>query len=235
MKRTLISILLMFLSISTAFAIDIVASLKSIVEPANNVEAIPNIFVDTDNRAMSYQEFLAKLETGCCGYSVRRDENNRIVRISLVPGSVVDSTQEPVAGDPAPLFRVISADGREFTPASLQGQVVAIKFGSSQCRPCEKDWLQIRDVPRSFQDKPVVFIYMQVEDEQASAPAGSGYITIPKQWGTAVLFNINSFPTHLVIDTKGIIQWKAKGTGQNTASELTKAISSALEKIKNGG
>jgi hypothetical protein len=219
-----------------AFSIDIVTSLKSIVESAN-IEAKPNMFVDTDNSVMTYKEFLSKLEAGRYGYSVRRDANNHISLISIVPRSVNSDSpdKEPAVGDPAPLFQVVSVDGREFNLSNLHGCVVVIKFGSSQCRPCEEDWTIIREVPGSFQDKPVVFLYMQVDGERAVLPADSGYIAIGRQWQTSTDFGMKAFPVHVVIDAKGIIRWKAKGASQTIAPELTKAIALALAEMKNGG
>jgi thiol-disulfide isomerase/thioredoxin len=234
-KAIFISAALILLLISPAFSADIVTSLKLIVE-SENIEATLNIFADSDNRTMSYQKFLSKLETGSWGYLVRRDERNCIVRISLVPWAVkAVPVNEPAVGDTAPIFNVVSADGREFSSANLRGKVVVIKFGSSQCGPCEEDWLQIRDIPSDFKDKPVVFLYMQIDGEQASVPGGSGYIAIGRQLETATLFDIASFPTHIVIDPEGIIRWKAKGAGRYVSSELSKAITSVIAEMINGG
>ena len=113
--------------------------------------------------------------------------------------------------------------------------MVVIKFGSSRCGPCEDDWLQMHGIPGNFKDKPVVFLYMQIDGEKASAPEGSGYVAIDKQWETAAIFGISVFPTHIVIDQEGIIRWKAKGADRHNASELIKVIASTLAKVENGG
>ena len=113
---------MLLIPISSVFALDIVTSLKSIVESAK-IETMPGMFMDEKNQEMSYTEFLSKLEFGFWGYSVRRDENNRIVMISLVPKStkVAEPAKEPAVGDPVPIINVVSEDGRDFSSTNLRG------------------------------------------------------------------------------------------------------------------
>jgi len=49
------------------------------------------------------------------------------------------------------------------------------------------------------------------------------------QWEAVDSYDIRGFPTHTVIDARGIIRWKAKGSGRNTAKELENMIKSLLE------
>jgi hypothetical protein len=106
---------------------------------------------------------------------------------------------------------------------------VVIKFGSSQCRPCEEDWQYIRDIPGIFTNRPVVFLYIQIDNGRAAVPPDIAYSVVVGQWEAVDSYDIRGFPTHTVIDAHGIIRWKAKGSGRNTAKELENVIKSLLE------
>jgi len=215
------------------FGGDLSASVKALIQ-SENVDIQANIFFDIDNSPLTCKEFLAKLENGSFGYAMHRDSSNIIVDLRLVPMNISTSIPKPVVGGLAPSFRITAVDGTLISSTVLHGKVVVIKFGSTHCAPCEQDWEQIRFIPAIYEDKPVVFLSFQISGDTSYVPEYCNYIPVLHQWETALNFGITSYPTHMVIDSKGVIRCLRKGASSFTKSELQKTIDSALVEMKTG-
>ncbi len=222
------------LSISMAYPVDSTASLKELVE-SEKCGKTAGLFINDKGGAISYEEFLAELETGRWNYSIRRNSENKIMTISLFPLRREEADGDAEAGKPAPEFSVTCVDGKKITLAGLRGRVVVIKFGSSQCKPCQEDWELIGAIPEAFKGKAVDFLYLQVDDRQAEIPPDCAYRAAVGQWETAARFDVTGFPTHCVLDPMGIIRWKAKGSGWKTAEIIIELVASIIDQKPYGG
>jgi cytochrome oxidase Cu insertion factor (SCO1/SenC/PrrC family) len=62
-----------------------------------------------------------------------------------------------------------SVDGRPFDSSKLQGNVVLISFGATWCRTCAEEMAALEQIKNEFQDKPVKFLWVSIENEKEAS------------------------------------------------------------------
>lgn len=72
---------------------------------------------------------------------------------------------------PAPNFTLSLFDGGQITLAELKGKPVFVNFWASWCPPCREEAPILEKVWRSYKDKGVVFIGVDIQDTRADALA----------------------------------------------------------------
>lgn len=145
-----------------------------------------------------------------------------------VPGSVA-------GGGPAPDFTLPSFEGESVTLSDLRGQVVVLNFWASWCPPCRQEMPAFQRVWEQVQDRGVVFLGINIQDDPEKARAflrevGVTYTNLLDPPGqVAALYNVLGIPSTFVVGRDGTLRrWKV-----GVLSE--KALLAMVEDAMRGG
>jgi thiol-disulfide isomerase/thioredoxin len=135
-----------------------------------------------------------------------------------------------VIGKQAPAFSVIDLLGNEYSLNKLKGKVIVINFWFVECKPCVMEIPELNNLVEKYAEKEVVFLAFTLNDKSKINSFLNKntfkYNIIPDSKASADLYNVNSYPTHLIIDENSIISYSSSGYGPTSIDELTKAIES---------
>ena len=158
-------------------------------------------------------------------------------------------------GKPAPEFSFVAFDGpgktRRVTKEDFAGKVVLIDFWATWCGPCLEELPDVQKVAEAFgkDKKDVLFVTLSVDEEPegdvpgirkliektlaeekisftTAANARSG---IDVGHGVTDLFQIEGFPTIVILDRDGVIQGAHVGAGYPVVETLTKELDTLLK------
>lgn len=135
-------------------------------------------------------------------------------------------------GDTLPKLDGFGLEGKVPT---LAGKVVLLDFWASWCSPCKKSFPELDKLQQAHKDKGLVILAVNV-DEKADAMENFlkdhsvtfAVVRDAKQKLVAAA-NVESMPTSLLIDTKGVIRFQHTGfRGAETVKQLTTEIEKLL-------
>jgi thiol-disulfide isomerase/thioredoxin len=136
-------------------------------------------------------------------------------------------------GDVFPTFRERDINGNKYNLKELAGKVVVLNFWFINCPPCRREIPELNDVVKKYKDnKDVVFLAIaldqkaDLEDFLKTSPYN--YNVVDNGRFTAQKYNINLYPTHVVIDKQGKILFHTSGFSQSTVPWLKKSIEAGL-------
>jgi cytochrome c biogenesis protein CcmG, thiol:disulfide interchange protein DsbE len=64
----------------------------------------------------------------------------------------------PKVGDRAPLFTVVTDQGRRITPTDFGGKILVVNFWASWCEPCVQETPSLNEFARTLKSKGVVVV-----------------------------------------------------------------------------
>lgn len=137
-----------------------------------------------------------------------------------------------VVGKEAANFETTDLDGHPFSLKNLAGQVAVLDFWYRGCGWCIRAMPQVNDVARSFKNRPVTVVGMNTDRELDDAKfvvakMGLEYTNV-KAEGLPEKFQVQGFPTLVVIDQKGIVRDFHVGYSPTLAAKLTETIDALL-------
>ena len=119
--------------------------------------------------------------------------------------------QDIRVGVQAPDFTAQKVDGSSFTLSSLQGKYVVLDFWGSWCRWCIKGFPDMKEAYAKYKDK-VEFVGIACRDTEekwksATAKYELPWISVLNPAGNDLVkvYDVQGFPTKIVIDPKGNI------------------------------
>ena len=116
-------------------------------------------------------------------------------------------------------------DGRDFSFAQLEGQVVVVNFWASWCAPCRRELPRLDALHRemSAQGASVVAVSIDQSADNARRFAKTGRLSMPVAHdgpsGLARTLDLRHVPATVVLDRDGRIAWS---TGRSDDAELAK-------------
>jgi len=141
------------------------------------------------------------------GYLVR----DRLDTSMLRPGG--DMTGLPAIGERAPDFAAVNADGELVSLSDFEGQPVWLNFWGAWCPPCRAE---IPDMIQAYQQlEPEGLVLVAVSLEEPSSDAfeyaervGMNFVVLsdPNRSAISGKYRVRTFPTHLFIDSDGIVR-----------------------------
>jgi len=162
-------------------------------------------------------------------------------------------------GKPAPNFTLTLLDGpaktKTVTKAELAGKVVVIDFWATWCGPCMMELPEIQQLIDSYAEskKDVVVVALSQDDNPSEltavrklvektltekkinltgSPAGWIGLDPSKSVGTA--FEIEGYPTLVILDGKGIVQSVHVGFNPEAAEPLHKTLAKEIDTLLAG-
>ena len=166
---------------------------------------------------------------------------------------------EEKIGKPAPEFSLTLLDGpgktRTITNAELAGKVVLIDFWATWCGPCLIELPEIQKLIEAYASskKDVVIVALSQDSEPTElsetrklvektlndkklnltgSPVGQIGLDPSNSVGTA--FQVEGYPTLVIIDGKGIVQSAHVGYNPETAEPLHKSLAKEIDALLEG-
>lgn len=136
-----------------------------------------------------------------------------------------------------PDFTITTADGEYISTDELKGKILLIDFWGAWCQPCVNAIPYLSDLAKKYKKESFVLLSVDVRDDE---PKWREFIAKNKMnWMHARdgnnkitrLFQVNIFPSYILVDHDGVIQYRGKGSGMQTESEISNAVKKALKNL----
>jgi len=142
-------------------------------------------------------------------------------------------SDEVIEKSQAAPFNVTSLDGKPLNLAALRGKIVVLNFWFIGCAPCRVEMPGLNELVKEFKDKDVVFIAFASDAEnelrEFLKQSRFEYQIAPNSYEIMKLYNVWSYPTHIIIDRNGLIEMRTTGGGEKTGLELKRLLDRSLD------
>ena len=136
----------------------------------------------------------------------------------------------------APDFVFTSLEGASISNASLQGKVVLLDFWATWCPPCRESVPTIQSLHKKYAGKAFEIVGISGDSDEDSWKAfvaknnmnWAEYLDSSEMMSEK--FEVDSFPTYIVVDKEGVVRYRQSGFGTTTQMELEDTINKALKK-----
>lgn len=133
---------------------------------------------------------------------------------------------------PALPFTVKALDGKTYDIAKLKGKAVVLNFWFIGCPPCRQEIPGLNTLVKEYAKKNVVFLALALDDEKSLndflKKTPFTYSIVPKAQSVSELYGVEGFPTHIVIDRKGMNIGQLIGGSETRHEDLRPLIERAL-------
>ncbi|MBN8838201.1 MAG: TlpA family protein disulfide reductase [Sphingobacteriia bacterium] len=142
-------------------------------------------------------------------------------------------------GDKLTQFSERDINGKKISIKELQGKVVVLNFWFVNCPPCRNEIPELNKLVDKYQDSNnVVFIAVSLDNiayikEFLKTQPFKYRIIDDGGFVAQKTYGINLYPTHVVVDTKGIIRFHTSGLTSGTIKWIDKTIESCLADAAN--
>ena len=150
----------------------------------------------------------------------------------LAEGRPLSGAGSPVAGQPAPDFEIVYADGRRMRLSELRGQPVLINFWATWCPPCRREMPDLIRAYQAHQDEGLIILAVNIEEPASRAQAFAEEFGIPfpivldPEGRVSDQYQVRNLPSSIFIGRDGIIS--ARWVGMLTPEVLNKYLERIL-------
>ena len=143
-----------------------------------------------------------------------------------------------ITGNPIRPFSVVDIEGKKWSSAELSGKVIVLNYWFVNCAPCIKEMPELNALKQSYaQNEDVVFISVNPVDTKESVAAflktkqfDFAHITKEQSSGIKESMGIGAFPSYLIIDRNGMINYFSQGYSTQTMEILKEQIKKVMSK-----
>jgi thiol-disulfide isomerase/thioredoxin len=137
----------------------------------------------------------------------------------------------------APDFSFTTQENQNISNAGVRGKVVLLDFWGTWCPPCRESVPVLRELNKRYAGKPFQLVGISSDDDEdvwktfiaAQHMDWAEYIDLSRKVQDS--FQIDSYPTYIVLDKDGVIRFRQSGFGGSiTSMELDEAIGKALKR-----
>jgi peroxiredoxin len=133
----------------------------------------------------------------------------------------------------APGFEVKTLDGESLRLADLKGKVVVLNFWYVGCAPCQVEIPGLNKLVEEFKSEEVVFVGFALDDEgrlhEFLKTNPFKYKIVAKSSSIAKGYGVSVYPTHILINKQGQIEFTMTGGSPERHEELRPLIRSLLK------
>ena len=144
------------------------------------------------------------------------------------------SAQQLKEGQKAPDFKLYALDGTSSSLDTYQGKVVVIKMWFTTCAPCIQEIPKVNKLVESYKNRnDIVFLAPSPNNksvlEKFTAKVNLKYTTMSSSYEMLRVYNpFRRYPSHVIIDKKGVISFVLEGTSNNIDELLATEINKVL-------
>lgn len=144
----------------------------------------------------------------------------------------MDQQKNELIGTKGIDFNLKDIKGKTHKLSELKGKVVVLNFWFVECKPCITEMPELNDLIKEFKDQDVEFISIALNAEKEIKKFLKkntfNYSIISDGQATAQTYQVKGYPTNIIIDKSGIIQYVSTGVGPNNKENLQKAVNQLL-------
>lgn len=169
-------------------------------------------------------------------FVLRKATDDEKAMMSKMQQGRMGSEQEesPLVGTQAVDFDVTDLKGKKYKLSELKGKIVALNFWFVECKPCIMEMPELNELVEEFKGKEVVFLAIAVNNQKQLKKflktTDFNYKVISSGQFVSDSYRIKGFPTNIIIDQNGLIQYASTGIGPNNKANLLKQINKLLIK-----
>lgn len=146
----------------------------------------------------------------------------------------MEANDRKYIGQDVPDFKVTDINGNSYTKADLKGKVVVINFWFIQCKPCTMEMPELNKlVAKYHQNKDVIFLAPTFNQKDKILKflkkKSFNYALIAEAEKTIKDFNINSYPTNIIMNKEGKYSMYMTGGMDHIDEMMTPHIEQALQ------
>ncbi|MDJ1498890.1 TlpA disulfide reductase family protein [Cytophagaceae bacterium DM2B3-1] len=209
----------------------------SIVESSAQKPKVNNstVFIDSNGKSISKKEFRDKIKTDQYVVGDYKVSGLSITEISL--RGVNEPEKEKLQSNSskrqyhtqAPSFTTTDINGITYSTDQLKGKIVVVNFWFIKCPFCIEEMPELKRLAEKYKSDPtIVFISFAREKvdrlkKYVQERGDFGFAIIPQTEQIATQYDINSYPTTIVINQKGEFAYDFEGYPGNI-NGLEKAI-----------
>ena len=145
----------------------------------------------------------------------------------------------------APEFSLVTLQREFLDLASLKGKIVLLDFWGTWCPPCVAAVPTLRGLQKRHAKDAFVMISVSSDSDEGVVRsfAEKHEMQWPQTWDrdrkVQQAFDVRGFPTYVLIDADGVVQFRTTGGGVNAHAALEKAVKdqlkAAAKRSGNGG
>ena len=166
------------------------------------------------------------------GYTIKSQEENKAYlkekkkRTNLAKEAALEKI-----GKSAPRYSARSINGKKLKSKEMEGKVVVFNFWFTTCPPCKKEIPQLNELREKFKDEDVEFIAVALDAEYKLSEFLEQHpftydIVEDGRW-IAEQFEIKSYPSNIILDQNGAIQFFKIGY----KTDILEMMSYKIEKL----
>jgi alkyl hydroperoxide reductase subunit AhpC len=130
-------------------------------------------------------------------------------------------------------FNVTDIAGNNYSLESLKGKVVVLNFWFVECKPCVMEIPELNKLVEKYKGKDIVFLGIATNDkaklQKFLEKQPFNYMIIPDGSKTAGDYQVNAFPTHIIIDKNSTIAFATTGLGPTTMDDIEKLLDTMIK------
>ena len=175
-------------------------------------------------------------------FSIRQENIDGRKIITIIPNvgderakqqAKVDAFKSSLINKSIKEFELTDLNNKKWSSKELKGNVLVINFWFTACKPCIQEMPHLNKLVEQNKNNEVVFLAPAPENENQIKKFlkkfAFDYNIIPSSIAFITTMNIENFPTHLVVDTEGIIRQVFIGYADDIKEKLQVEINKLIK------
>lgn len=146
--------------------------------------------------------------------------------------AIAELSEGEFIGQLAKPFEVIDIKGYRYGPQQLKGKIIVLHFWMFDCPPCLESLIELNKIVQKYEEKDIVVLGVTLRKKEEINKffykSAFKFNIIPEGVDLINSFDIDSYPTHLIIDKNSKITFYHKGLSSFTISNLKNEIERLL-------
>lgn len=144
----------------------------------------------------------------------------------------IDNLRMKYIGERANTFKEFSIKNEKIDTNKMLGDIIVYNFWFTTCAPCKAEIPKLNKLREKYKGQKVHFIAVALDPEYNISSflenTPLNYEIIPEGKWIAEKFDVTSFPTNIIIDKKGIIQFYEIGYKSDILERMTSSVDKYL-------